>query len=116
MKIFLALLIPSLLCAPTLDLPVWWPVPKFAIRLGGWTGDASYYGAEFHGKIMRNGNRFDMHGHTAASNTLPLGTIARITRQDRPWRSVVDLDLSREAMRKLGGLTQGVVPVRIEVL
>ena len=118
---------PTLTANATLEPPILWPVPSFSIR-GAQTGLASYYGAWHHGRIMRNGRNFDMHKLTAASNTLPLGTIVRISRLDRPWRSVVveitdtgsftmvDLDLSYGAMRRLGGLTQGVIPVRIEVL
>ena len=38
-------------------------------------GEASWYGAEFHGRATTNGERFDMfYPHTAAHRELPFGT------------------------------------------
>ncbi|HEV7816430.1 MAG TPA: septal ring lytic transglycosylase RlpA family protein, partial [Janthinobacterium sp.] len=42
-------------------------------------GKASYYGPEFHGKKMANGERMDPESHVAASKSLPLGTKAKVT-------------------------------------
>jgi len=39
-------------------------------------GVASWYGPGFHGNKTANGERYDMHGLTAAHRTLPLGSIA----------------------------------------
>ena len=51
------------------------------------SGVASYYGRKFHGRRTANGERFDMHGLTAAHKTLPFGTRVLVTnpfeRQDR---------------------------------
>ena len=35
---------------------------------------SSWYGPGFHGRITANGERYDMHAHTAAHKTLPFGT------------------------------------------
>ncbi|MBD0272525.1 MAG: septal ring lytic transglycosylase RlpA family protein [Acetobacteraceae bacterium] len=42
-------------------------------------GEASYYGPQFRGRRMANGERFDPNSNTAAHKTLPLGTVARVT-------------------------------------
>ena len=42
-------------------------------------GMASFYARMFAGRTMANGNAMDPHGDNAASNTLPLGTTARMT-------------------------------------
>lgn len=42
-------------------------------------GNASYYARQFFGKPMANGTPMDPHGNNAASRTLPLGTVAKVT-------------------------------------
>ena len=42
-------------------------------------GTASYYAREFFGRRMANGARMNPRGSNAASRTLPLGTVARVT-------------------------------------
>jgi rare lipoprotein A len=42
----------------------------------GW---ASYYGRQFYGKTMADGARMNPRGNNAASRTLPLGTVAKVT-------------------------------------
>lgn len=42
-------------------------------------GNASFYARQFFGKTMANGARMNPRGNNAASRTLPLGTIARVT-------------------------------------
>jgi rare lipoprotein A len=42
----------------------------------GW---ASYYGRQFYGKAMADGTRMNPRGSNAASRTLPLGTVAKVT-------------------------------------
>ncbi len=91
-------------------------------------GYASYYGKEFHGKKTASGEVFDMYQFTAAHRTLPLGTICRVTNLKNHKSVVVKindrgpfvkdriLDLSYGAARALGAISQGVIPVRIEVL
>src|ERR1700687_184651 len=41
-------------------------------------GTASWYGERHQGRKMANGQRFDFHQLTAASWTLPLGTMIRV--------------------------------------
>ena len=42
-------------------------------------GDASYYARQFFGKTMANGAPMNPRGNNAASRTLPLGTVAKVT-------------------------------------
>lgn len=42
-------------------------------------GNASYYARQFFGKTMANGAPMDPHANNAASRTLPLGTVAKVT-------------------------------------
>ena len=122
-------LFPTAAPAPPVPWPVS-PVPQFTIRLPfHLVGFASYYRQGLAGCIQANGLPYDPGKLTAASLSLPLGARIEACREDRPWRCVQMeiqdagpavkgriLDLSWEAMRRLGGLTEGVVPVRIEVL
>ena len=41
-------------------------------------GGASWYGPGFHGRRTASGERYDMHGFTAAHRTLPFGTWVRV--------------------------------------
>jgi len=74
---------------------------------------------------MANGQLFRAAALTAASRTLPLGRVVRVCRvpgrcvrvtvTDRgPYAKGRVLDLSKAAMRAIGGVKAGVVPVRIE--
>ena len=90
-------------------------------------GDASWYGRRFHGRRTASGERYDMHGFTAAHRSLPFGTMVRV-------RSVVNgrevvvritdrgpsnegrvIDLSRAAAESLGMLGVGVKDVLLLV-
>lgn len=86
---------------------------------------ASYY---WEGQMTASGEPFDPSELTAAHKTLPMGTKVRVTNKNN-GRSVVVrindrgpyaggrcLDLSRAAMKKVGGTGAGVIPVRYEVL
>ena len=90
-------------------------------------GRASYYSSSFAGRRTASGDRYDPNLLTAAHPRLPLGTRVRVTRLGGPSVEVVVndrcgcthgriIDLSHEAARRLGMLSAGVVPVRIEVL
>jgi len=47
-------------------------------------GEASWYGAYFHGRETTNGERFDMFfAHTCAHRELPFGTWLLVTHGDR---------------------------------
>src|SRR5687767_714082 len=52
------------------------------------SGSASWYGSQFHGRKTANGERFNMHGLTAAHRSLPFGTKVRVTNR-KNGKSVV---------------------------
>jgi rare lipoprotein A len=91
-------------------------------------GVASYYAHKFHGRKTANGERFDMNGISAAHQTLPLGTIVRVTNfkngrsleiriNDRgPFVDERVIDLSLGAAKKLGMVHQGLTDVMIEIV
>jgi rare lipoprotein A len=86
---------------------------------------ASWYGPGYEGRRTANGERFDPNDFTAASKTLPLGSIVRVTNlrngrsvkvriNDRgpvaPGRSI---DLSPAAAKRIGLTETGVARVRV---
>ncbi|MGD9369280.1 MAG: septal ring lytic transglycosylase RlpA family protein [Desulfobacteraceae bacterium] len=90
-------------------------------------GLASFYGKRFQGRKTASGERYDMHGLTAAHKSLAFGTRVHVTHlsngrsvtvriNDRgPFVKGRIIDLSYAAARRLGMLSQGVVKVRIWV-
>jgi rare lipoprotein A len=92
------------------------------------TGEASWYGAEFHGQPTSSREIYDMHDLTAAHNTLPLGTFVMVTNLNNGKSIVVRIndrgpfvkgrviDLSYAAAKALDMIGPGTAPVRIEVL
>jgi rare lipoprotein A len=85
-------------------------------------GKASFYAEAHHGKTMANGRPFNMNAMTAASNTLPLGSNARVTAGKRSVVvKITDtggfgkygriIDLSKASFRALAPLSRGVIPV-----
>jgi rare lipoprotein A len=88
-------------------------------------GRASFYGAQFHGRRMADGKRFNRHSNAAASRTLPLGTQARVKNlengrtamvviQDRgPRARSRVLDVSPRTATQLGMREQGTASVEI---
>jgi len=99
-----------------------------AVPLLTTTGMASWYGPPYHNHKASNGEVFDMNAMTAASLTLPLGTIARVTNvktgesalvriNDRgPFVEGRILDLSMAAAKKIDTWRAGVAPIKLEVL
>jgi len=91
-------------------------------------GIATWYGGVFNGRQTANGERYDMFAMTAASNSLPFGTLVRVTsirtgrsvdvrindRGDMPANHVIDL--SYEAGRHLDILKSGIAKVKLEIL
>ncbi|MDH4379328.1 MAG: septal ring lytic transglycosylase RlpA family protein [Vampirovibrionales bacterium] len=89
------------------------------------TGMASWYGDQFHGRRTSSGQRFDMHGYTAAHRTLPFGTKLRVTNlangrsvmvtvNDRgPFGHGRIIDLSKAAARDIGLMSMGVARVSL---
>jgi rare lipoprotein A len=91
-------------------------------------GIASYYAEEFHGQKTSNGETFDMNALTAAHQTLPFGTLVRVTNKatgksvvvrinDRgPFLKDRIIDLSRAAAEKIGMIGPGTAEVHLEIL
>jgi rare lipoprotein A len=91
-------------------------------------GLASFYGFDFAGRLTANGERYNPMGMTAASKTLPFGTIVRVTNRNN-GRSVVVrindrgpyvggrvIDMSQGAAGALGMIGSGVAPVDIAIV
>jgi rare lipoprotein A len=87
-------------------------------------GKASTYAPRFEGRRMADGRRFRQEGDAAASKTLPIGTVAKVTNtvtgrtatvtvQDHgPFVDGRTLDVSRTTARQLGiSRKDGVAPV-----
>ena len=86
---------------------------------------ASWYGPGFHGRLTANGERYDMHGLTAAHKTLPFGTKLEVCYQgcttvrinDRgPFIGSRELDLSYGAAQAVGLVQPGVANVQVSYL
>lgn len=92
------------------------------------TGLASWYGRDFHGRTTASGEPYDMAALTAAHQTLPFGSRVRVTNlangrwvvvviNDRgPYAADRLIDLSHAAARRLGILEDGLAKVRLDVL
>ena len=87
-------------------------------------GKASFYAPSFQGKTMADGRRFSHAGRAAASKTLPLGTVAKVTNtetgktaevtvEDRgPYVDGRTIDLTKSTAQQIGlDSHNGVVPV-----
>jgi rare lipoprotein A len=93
-------------------------------------GTASFYAERFHGRRTASGERYNMHGLTAATGRshYPLGTVVRVTNlsnqrsielrvNDRgPLPRGRILDVSKRAATELGFLHAGLARVKVEVL
>ena len=89
---------------------------------------ASWYGQKYHGKIMANGDRFDMNADTIAHKALPLGTKVVLTNPETdqsqnavvtdrgPYISGRDVDLSYGLAKKLSMVRQGVGKLVMRIL
>jgi len=90
---------------------------------------ASWYGEKWNGRVMANGEIYDMTKNTAAYNKVPLGTKLRVYRA-RDTSRFVDvivtdrvskqyshrIDLSKSAFSVLGKLKRGLIKVKIETM
>ena len=88
-------------------------------------GEASYYGSQFNGRKMANGEPFNPNSNSAAHRTLPLGTTAKVTNlengrsvtvkvEDRgPYARGRVIDLSPRNAEELGMKHAGTAPVRV---
>jgi rare lipoprotein A len=91
-------------------------------------GIASWYGAQFHGRLAANGEFFNMQALTAAHRTLPLGSMVRVVNlqngkhvrvriNDRgPYVNGRILDLSYAAAMQLGMVNGGISVIQLEVI
>ena len=91
-------------------------------------GVASWYGPGFHGNQTANGERYNMHAHTAAHRTLPMGSVVevrslttdrrvRVRINDRgPFVKGRIIDLSYKAAKDLGMAIKGTDRVEIRVI
>lgn len=78
------------------------------------SGEASYYGPGFHGKLTASGETFNQNDYTCAHKTLPFGTKLKVVRDDNgesvevrvndrgPYVGDRILDLSVAAGKKIG--------------
>ena len=90
------------------------------------TGEASYYGKEFHGRTMADGTPMNPQSNVAASRTLPLGTKAKVTNLENGRSAVVEIrdrgpyvdgrivDVSPKVADKLDMKGDGVAPVVVK--
>lgn len=105
-----------------------WYTPMQGVKHYDQTGIASWYGADFHGKLTANGESYDMYSLSAAHKTLPLPTLVRVTNLEN-GRSVIVrvndrgpfvknrlIDLSYAASNVLGFMDQGTTRVRVQTL
>ena len=91
-------------------------------------GIASWYGKDFHGKLTANGERYDMHGMTAAHKLLPFGTQVKVTNRNNgksivvrindrgPFVSNRVIDLTRTGAEGIGMIAAGTAPVLLETI
>lgn len=92
-----------------------------------WFCKASYYGKRFHGRLMANGQRFNMYDPTTVAHlNLPFGSELRVTNLKNDKKLVVTvkdrgpyvlgrgLDLSFAAADSLGATKDGVIDVKVE--
>jgi rare lipoprotein A len=89
---------------------------------------ASWYGHELQGNLTASGEIYDLNGLTAAHQTLPFGTILRVTNLAN-WKSILlrvndrgphlarrVLDVSWAAAKSLEFIDAGTARVRVEVV
>jgi len=121
----------SVKSAPVPERPARRSSPKTDVPVvNGYTeeGNASWYGAPFHGRRASNGEIYDMNKLTAAHRTMSFNTMVKVTNLTN-GRSVVVritdrgpfvenriIDLSRAAAAQIESIGPGVVPVRLEVV
>jgi rare lipoprotein A len=92
------------------------------------TGKAAWYGKKFNGRKTASGQRYNAGLMTAASKTLPFGTLVQVTNLKNKKSVVVRIndrgpsqpdriiDVSRAAAARLGMLRAGVVEVELKVV
>jgi len=91
-------------------------------------GFSSWYGPSFHGKHTSNGERYNMHGLTAAHKTWPMDTMVKVTNLQNNKSVIVRIndrgpfvrgriiDCSYQAGKQIGLDGMGIAKVNIEVM
>lgn len=89
------------------------------------TGQASWYGPGFHGRLTSSRERYDQDELTAAHRTLPFNTIVKVVNTENnevvevrindrgPYAGNRVIDLSRAAADEIGMLDNGVAEVEL---
>ncbi|WP_052302087.1 RlpA-like double-psi beta-barrel domain-containing protein [Desulfobulbus propionicus] len=89
---------------------------------------AGWYGEYHHGRLMANGERFDMHGATIAHRDMPMGTrvelenpqtgqrVEAVVTDRGPYHRGRDVDLSYGLAERLSLTRQGVGNLKMRVL
>ncbi len=89
------------------------------------SGDASWYGPDFHGKQTASGEIYNKHAFTAAHKTLPFGTRVNVKNLDNglstnvvindrgPFKSGRIIDLSYAAANQINMVGRGTARVKI---
>ena len=92
------------------------------------TGNASWYGPDFHGKKTASGEIYNKYAFTAAHKTLPFGTKVKVINLDNglsttvvindrgPFKSGRIIDLSYSAAQKINMVGTGTARVRINAI
>lgn len=92
------------------------------------TGEASWYGPDFHGRQTANGEKYDQNGLTAAHRTLPFNTQVLVENLDNgktvqvrindrgPFAKDRIIDLSKGAATKVEMIGPGTARVRLYLL
>ena len=107
----------------------WWAPFEHAEASASFDGAVSYYADSLAGNSTASGEPYDPSERTAASRTLPFGTVLRVTRPDTGASVIVRvndrgpfgrrqrvLDLSRSAAEAIDMIRRGVVEVHVEVV
>lgn len=91
-------------------------------------GTASYYAKKFQGRRTANGERFHHDSLTAAHNSLPFGTLVKVTNRSNGQFIVVRIndrmspkarhiiDLTKKGAKTLDFVRQGYAEVSLEVI
>jgi rare lipoprotein A len=102
------------------------PVRKGNAKVSTETGMASFYANKHNGKKTASGERFQNSKLTAAHQTLPFGTMVKVTNlsngksvevriNDRgPYAKGRIIDISRSAAKKIDMINAGVAKVKLE--
>ena len=91
-------------------------------------GEASWYGARFHGQETSTGEKYNQNNLTAAHPTLPEGSKVKVTNMENgksvkvrvndrgPYVDDRIIDVSRKAAKTLDMVEEGTAEVKVEVI